>query len=207
MRTTLALLLWGAGVCGCAQSPGVSPTTGNSGASPGNARTGAWTSIGPQGGDIQAISMDPHNPGTLYAATDIAPFQSSDAGGSWVKSNVPNQSLVFDPQDANTIYTFSQAAEVSKSTDGGKSWNAANTGLPATGYYPPEVLAFVIDPVNSSSLYAGTWQGIFKSLRWGGELEFRQLRHSGAKGSFSIATIQRALPGDRSAKSKHALRG
>lgn len=163
MRTTLALLLWGAGVCGYAQSPGISPTTGNSGASPGNARTSAWTSIGPQGGDIQAISMDPHNPGTLYAATDIAPFQSSDAGGSWVKSNVPNQSLVFDPQDPNTIYTFSQAAGVSKSTDGGKSWNAANTGLPATGYYPPEVLAFVIDPVNSSTLYAGTWQGIFKS--------------------------------------------
>jgi photosystem II stability/assembly factor-like uncharacterized protein len=111
--------------------------------------------------------MDPHNPGTLYAATDFAPFQSSDAGGSWVKSNVPNQSLVFDPQDPNTIYTFSQAAGVSKSTDGGKSWNAANSGLPPTGYYPPEVLAFVIDPVNSSTLYAGTSQGIFKSTDGG----------------------------------------
>jgi photosystem II stability/assembly factor-like uncharacterized protein len=148
MRTSVALLLWGAGVCSYAG-------------------TGVWTRLGPQGGDIQAISMDPHNPGTLYAATDFAPFQSSDAGGSWVKSNVPNQSLVFDPQDPNTIYTFSQAAGVSKSTDGGKSWNAANTGLPPTGYYPPEVLAFVIDPLNSSNLYVGTWQGIFKSIDGG----------------------------------------
>jgi photosystem II stability/assembly factor-like uncharacterized protein len=189
MRTSLALLLWGVGVCGYAQSPGTSPTTGDmnvarvghtgivhrqgelpvaggrnqSGALPGNARTNAWTSIGPQGGDIQAISMDPHNPGTLYAATDFAPFKSSDAGGSWVKSNVPNQSLVFDPQDPNTIYAFSQAAGVSKSTDGGKSWNAANSGLPLLGYLPPRVFALVIDPLNSSNLFVGTWQGIFKS--------------------------------------------
>jgi len=148
MRTSFALLLWGAVVCSYAG-------------------TDIWTKLGPAGGDIQAISMDPHNPGTLYAATDFAPFQSSDAGGSWVKSNVPNQSLVFDPQDPNTIYTFSQAAGVSKSTDGGKSWNAANSGLPPTGYYPPEVLAFVIDPVNSSTLYAGTSQGIFKSTDGG----------------------------------------
>jgi photosystem II stability/assembly factor-like uncharacterized protein len=107
--------------------------------------------------------MDLHNPGTLYAATDFAPFQSSDAGGSWVKSNVPNQSLVFDPQDPNTIYAFSQAAGVSRSTNGGKSWNAANSGLPPEGYLPPQVFALVIDPLNSSNLYVGTSQGIFKS--------------------------------------------
>jgi photosystem II stability/assembly factor-like uncharacterized protein len=148
MRTSFALLLWGAGVCSYAG-------------------TDVWTSIGPQGGDIQAISMDPHNPGTLYAATDFAPFQSSDAGGSWVKSNVPNQSLVFDPQDPNTIYAFSQAAGVSKSTDGGKSWNVANSGLPPEGYLPPQVFALAIDPLNSSNLYVGTWQGIFKSTDGG----------------------------------------
>jgi len=148
MRNILALLLWGAEVCSYA---GVDE----------------WTRLGPQGGHIQAISMDPHNPGTLYAETNIAPFKTSDAGGTWVKSNLPNQPLVFDPQDPNTIYTFSQTAGVSKSTDGGKSWNAANSGLPPSGYYPPQVLALVIDPVNSAALYAGTWQGIFKSTDGG----------------------------------------
>lgn len=34
------------------------------------AGTNAWTSIGPEGGAIRALTVDPHHPGTLYAATE-----------------------------------------------------------------------------------------------------------------------------------------
>ena len=61
------------------------------------AGTNAWTSIGPQGGWIEALSIDPHNPRTLYAATSGGAFKSLDGGANWVKSGMPNKLLVFDP--------------------------------------------------------------------------------------------------------------
>ena len=114
------------------------------------AGTNGWRNIGPQGGAIQTLSIDPHNPRTLYAATGglyaatgvAGAFQSMDGGARWVKSSVPNQPLIFDPQDPNTIYTFDSTTGISttgisKSTDSGTSWNPANSGLPACSTCSP----------------------------------------------------------------------
>ena len=129
----------------------------------GRAGTNAWTSIGPQGGVIAALSIDPHNPRTLYAATDYGgAFKSLDGGASWKKFDGPNELLVFDPQDPNTIYAINSMKGIVKSTDGGASWNPANSGLP-----PVQVFALAIDPLNSSTLYAGTASGISKSTDGG----------------------------------------
>ena len=123
------------------------------------AGTNAWTSIGPQGGAIGALFVDPHNPRTLYAATDYGgAFKSLDGGASWMKFDGPNAPLVFDPQDPNTIYAINSVEGIFKSTDGGTSWNPANFGLP-----PVQVFALAIDPLNPSTLYAGTAYGISKS--------------------------------------------
>lgn len=126
------------------------------------AGTDAWTSIGPQGGEIKALSVDPHNPQTLYAATSFGgAFKSLDGGANWVKSGMPNRPLVFDPQDPKTIYVFDYGQGISKSTDGGTSWNPADSGL------YPLVNALAIDPLKPSTLYAGTAAGIFKSTDGG----------------------------------------
>ena len=142
------------------------------------AGTNAWTRLGPQGGEIEALSVDPHHPRTLYVATFYGgAFESLDGGASWVKSGVPNTPLVFDPQDPGTIYAIQprdfQPPGIFKSTDGGTSWASANAGL-ADAW--PFVLR--IDPVNPFTLYAGTWQGIFKSTDGGTNCESRQLRSS-----------------------------
>src|SRR5205807_9211166 len=51
-----------------------------------------------------------------------------------------------------------------KSTTGGGSWSAANTGLPTLF-----VLALAIDPQTPATLYAGTaGGGVFKSANAGG---------------------------------------
>jgi PKD repeat protein len=53
---------------------------------------------------------------------------------------------------------------VFKSTNGGGSWNAANTGLPDT-----DVLALAIDPQTPATLYAGLfYSGVYKSTNGGG---------------------------------------
>ena len=73
----------------------------------------AWSSIGPEGGWIYALAIDPTTPSTLYAGT---------YGGG-----------------------------VFKSTNGGASWSAANSGLTNLDVY-----ALAINP---TMLYAGTWYG------------------------------------------------
>jgi hypothetical protein len=61
--------------------------------------------------------------------------------------------LVIDPQTPTTLY----ADGVSKSTDGGATWGALNTGLEHL-----TVLALAIDPVAANRVYAGTArQGVF----------------------------------------------
>ena len=131
-----------------------------------------WKSIGPQGGEAQSLSLDPHHPGTLYAATSYGgAFNSLDGGARWVKSAAPNTPLIFDPQDPYTIYAIDDVKGISKSTDGGTSWNPVNSGLPlCTGCSPARsvtVIALAIDPLNSSTLYTATSEGIVKSTDGG----------------------------------------
>ena len=46
---------------------------------------GPWTSIGPEGGFVQAVAIDPDNTSALYAGTlGGGVFKSSDGGAHWV---------------------------------------------------------------------------------------------------------------------------
>ena len=42
-----------------------------------------WTSIGPFGGSINALAVDPQTPTTLYAGTSRGVYKSTDGGTSW----------------------------------------------------------------------------------------------------------------------------
>ena len=93
----------------------------------------SWTSIGPDGGFIMALAIDPVTPATLYAGTYRGGvFKSMNGGESWsaVNTGLPNLnvfSLVIDPQTPPTLYVGIEAG-VFKSTNGGGSWSAVNTG-------------------------------------------------------------------------------
>src|SRR5262252_6388271 len=78
------------------------------------------------------------------------------------------RALAIDPQHPGTVYAGTSGG-VFKTTNGGTSWNAANSGLPA-GYI---ARALVIDPQNPNTVYAGGACGpygpcgIFKSTDGG----------------------------------------
>ena len=123
-----------------------------------------WTSIGPFGGSIQSLAIDPTNPETLYAGTESGVFKSTDGGASWdnVNSALKVFSIVIDPRKPSTLYASSFG--VFKSIDGGANWSAASSGLPGIPTLPlVEVGALAIDPQNPETLYAGTRTGVFKS--------------------------------------------
>ena len=47
-----------------------------------------WTSIGPEGGIILALAIDPTTPSTLYAGTDGGGvFKSTNGGAAWSAVN------------------------------------------------------------------------------------------------------------------------
>jgi len=76
----------------------------------------------------------------------------------------PIQALAIDPQTPATLYAGTYGGGVFKSSNGGGSWSAVNTGLTNTNVH-----ALAIDPQTPATLYAGTDRGgVFKSSNGGG---------------------------------------
>jgi photosystem II stability/assembly factor-like uncharacterized protein len=141
----------------------------------------------PQGepGMVNSLLVDFNNPKVLYAATtridhscfyaDKILFKSTDGGTSWDNSASPPDSgcefwypsipLTLAPTDSNELYLGGNDgcgdALLDQSSDGGSDWNLQYIDG-AVG-----LLALVADPTNSSTLYASTPQGVFKSTDGG----------------------------------------
>ena len=47
-----------------------------------------WTSIGPDGGVVYALAVDPQNPATVYASTLSNVYRSTDGAVSWAKNRI-----------------------------------------------------------------------------------------------------------------------
>ncbi len=108
--------------------------------------------------NVEAISLDPTTPSTLYAATSSGVFKSTDAGGSWTQPTVYMMAvaLAIDPSDTRILYAGGEAgtAGAYKSTDAGATWvrllgNAA--------------FALAVHPSAPSTLLAGTNSGLFRT--------------------------------------------
>ncbi len=131
-----------------------------------------WTSLGPVNGIVQALAVDPLNPGNLYAGlVGAGVFKSSDGGGNWMQvnnglSDTSVYALAIDPETPTSLYAGTPSG-VFKSTDGGASWSATNQGLAREGL-SASVAALAIDPETTTNIYAGTASGIFKSTDGGG---------------------------------------
>ncbi len=109
--------------------------------------------------NIGLLAINPVNARMIYAAADRGPYKSADNGGSWTRGDF--YPLAFDPHNPNTIYArVSGSDALSKSTDGGATWNSINPGS-------PYVSLVVIDPNNSNVIYAVT-DGLYKSSDAGG---------------------------------------
>ena len=140
----------------------------------------SWNVIHPTGDNFYglptnpALVMDPSNSSILYRVNPLA--KSTDGGITWnrLAGPIPGVAgvgaLTVDPQSSNTLYVATvetTAPSVSlyvifKSTDGGQSWSAVNTTVPA-------VQSLVFSPLHA--MFAGTSVGVFKStdagVNWG----------------------------------------
>ena len=114
--------------------------------------------IGPYGGYIVCLAINPSNPQIVYAGTwGSGIYKSQDGGVSWQASNAGLgnffiNSLAIDPRKPSTLYAGTYRNQVYKSIDSGANWIWAGTGMQEQAI----VYTLAIDPVTPSILYAGT---------------------------------------------------
>jgi uncharacterized protein (TIGR03437 family) len=142
----------------------------------------AWAPLGPGniGGRTRALLIDPQNPQVMYAAGVAGGvWKTTNGGQAWAPisdqlANLAVSCLAFDPKNSQTIYAGTgegffnidsvRGAGIFKTTDGGQTW-ASLSGTGGQEFY--FVNDFVVSPANSQRLYAGTSQGVFRSLDGG----------------------------------------
>jgi len=143
-------------------------------------------------GGVTAIAVDPRQPQTVYGGADNGLIETLDGGRSWQMLNAAMgghgrdrgymqvSALVVGPNDSRTVYATTECAGVFKSTDGGRRWNPANTGLdPTCGWS----YGLALDPRAPQILYAADGaRGVFKSLDGGA-------RWHAANAGLSLSTV------------------
>jgi hypothetical protein len=126
----------------------------------------------------------------VFASMDSGVYRTSDVGGSWQAknkglNNSPVTCLAVANDDQHTIYagtgdranlSGSEEKEgspgISKSTDGGKSWQQCSNGIKARPYLedipnPLSIYGLAVDRKNTKKVYAATSQGLFRSVDGG----------------------------------------
>jgi photosystem II stability/assembly factor-like uncharacterized protein len=110
---------------------------------------------------VTRVKVDPFNPDRVYTATLEGLYQTRNAGESWIRigESLPDHMLVellLDPQQAGVLYVGHREG-VSRSVDGGKTWETRNRGLTNIN-----IRALAISALDSQVIYAGTnGKGLF----------------------------------------------
>jgi hypothetical protein len=104
---------------------------------------------------VQALTVDPRSPATVYAIAGFDLWKSVDAGATWAKTTQPDRehsilSLAIAPQAPATLYAGTdtvRGSAVHQSVDGGATWKKLATG---DGFFT----AIAVDPSHPATVYA-----------------------------------------------------
>jgi hypothetical protein len=118
----------------------------------------AWTSMGPNGVDIENIGLAPQSAGLIFAAGQnrTGVWQSAGDGGPWIPGTFPTAKDVAVSPDFLNDHTVLAVGSgtgpaVFKSTDGGVSWTAKtgpwdpNDTLQAVRFSPDGETLWIVD--------------------------------------------------------------
>ena len=132
-----------------------------------------WTPVGPTGGDVRALALDPRDPRVVFLGTaDGVVYRSDDAGLRWRRLSpgfpARGQSLdniVVDPRGRVLVGYWDVSGTgggVARSEDGGRSFSTLG------GIEGQSVRALTAAPSDPDVLVAGAIDGVFRSDDGGG---------------------------------------
>ena len=127
-----------------------------------------WQVVGPNGGDVREVTIDPRDKDRLYLSTmDGQIYTSGDAGKTWrmlVNLDQPRSvldQLFVDSRDSKIIYASGNRGKLPggffKSSDGGISWKESKQ-LQSEAIH---AMAQATD--NPNMLFVGTLDGVWVS--------------------------------------------
>ncbi len=119
--------------------------------------TGTWVAIGPQGGKIYTLAIDPSDTNIVYAGGDGGVFKSTNSGGSWSVSGLDRLTVHFlaiSPARPDKLYASTPGGSYS-STDKGAHWTMGPLGVIYGGSVGDDY-ALAVDPRSSAVYYSCT---------------------------------------------------
>lgn len=129
----------------------------------------SWQSAkGLSSGKVTAVSVDPKDKCTIYAARGNQIHKTTNCSRDWnlvyvdSRPDVVFNALVVDWFNANRVYIGSSLGDVSRSDDGGVSWARLTQDVSSA------VTGVEVDPRDSRTIYVGTYgSGLLKTVDGG----------------------------------------
>ena len=139
-----------------------------------------WQPLGPDGGTVRSLAIDPKDPDRIFLGTSAGSlYLSVDKGASWSRFARPGNSaemvldhIVIDPADPRNIFVAAWNAqlpnsdgELYRSKDGGKSWEIV------PDLHGKSLRALSIAASDPKVLVVGALDGIYRSRNGGHDWE------------------------------------
>jgi photosystem II stability/assembly factor-like uncharacterized protein len=156
-----------------------------------------WQPIGPDGGNVRSLAIDPKDPNRIFLGTSAGNlYLSTDRGASWSRFARPGKSaemvldhIVIDPSDPRNIFAAAWNAQLPnsdgdlyRSHDAGKTWEIV------ANLHGKSLRALSIAPSNPKILVVGALDGIYRSHNGGHDFErISPANHAEIKNVESIA--------------------
>ncbi|HEX3093004.1 MAG TPA: transcriptional regulator, partial [Candidatus Angelobacter sp.] len=139
-----------------------------------------WQPVGPDGGTVRSLAIDPKDPDRIFLGTSAGNlYLSTDKGASWSRFARPGNSaemvldhIVIDPTDSRNIFVAAWNAQLPnsdgdlyRSKDGGKSWEIV------PDLHGKSLRALSIAASDPKILVVGALDGIYRSRNGGHDWE------------------------------------
>lgn len=131
-----------------------------------------WQPLGPDGGSVRTLTIDPRDPNRIFLGTSAGRlYLSTDSGATWSRyahlgssSEMVLDHIVIDPSNSRNIYVAAWNAQAPgsdgdlfRSRDGGKTWDI----LP--DLHGKSIRALALAVSDPKILVAGALDGVFRS--------------------------------------------
>jgi photosystem II stability/assembly factor-like uncharacterized protein len=156
-----------------------------------------WQPIGPDGGNVRSLAIDPKNPDRIFLGTSAGNlYLSTDKGATWSRFARPGNSaemvldhIIIDPADSRNMFAAAWNAQLPnsdgdlyRSHDAGKTWEVV------ADLHGKSLRALSMAASDPKILVVGALDGIYRSLNGGRDFErISPANHAEIKNVESVA--------------------